>query len=446
MATEHFGNPLKDVIEDCFVSEAISYEGEESDNNDADDDEMTTDWIDERTNELNGGSSSASSSSSGVVTEFLPLEKAKSIVWNYFGFPARSGKFVQKDKRLRKEVYCKVCQRPLSYKGNMTNMIVHLQSHHSAVYSEIADQLKCGSAHSSLASLPKDQLSIRDSFKKLTPLPRSSSRWKALTNSVCYFLAKDLHPLSTVNDKGFLHMLKEFEPRYSPPDRTTITRHYLPELYAKEKEKICKPISGGLQWYAVTCDGWSSRANHSYLSLTLHYINNKWELKYFLLETGEIVEQDTAINLASYLEEVLARWNLPITQISAVVTDNASNITAAIAIFKRQRVGCFSHTLQLSVQKALNLPVMSRAIARGKRLVGHFHSSVKSTNVLQRDLKHAEHKLIQVNLKLEYDNENTLYIVYIGCNYQVEFHFLYAGAYSTATTAIMCYIDRNSPI
>ena len=36
MATKHFGNPLEDVIEDCFVSEAISYEGEESDNNNAD--------------------------------------------------------------------------------------------------------------------------------------------------------------------------------------------------------------------------------------------------------------------------------------------------------------------------------------------------------------------------------------------------------------------------
>ena len=164
---EHVGNPLEDVTEDCFVSEPISDVGEESDDNDADDDKTTTDWIDERTNESNGGSSSASSSSSssGVITEFLPLEKAKSIVWNYFGFPARSGKFVQKDKRLRKEVYCKVCQRPLSYKGNTTNMIVHLQSHHSAVYSEIADQLKTGNAHSSLASLPKDQLSIRDSFK-----------------------------------------------------------------------------------------------------------------------------------------------------------------------------------------------------------------------------------------------------------------------------------------
>ena len=396
---EDVEEPLEDVTEDCFIYEGDEVVTEESDDNGADDNEVTMDG----THECDGGSSSASSSATSgvmVVTEFLPLEKAKSIVWNHFGFPARSGKFIQKDKRLRKEVYCKLCKRSLSYKGNTTNMIVHLQSRHSAVYSEIVDQLKTtGSAHSS-APLPIDQSSIEDSFKKLTPLPRSSSRWKALTNSVCYFLAKDLQPLSTANDQGFLHMLKVFEPRYTPPDRTTFGRHYLPELYAKEREKICKQMSDGLQWYDVTCDGWSSRANHSYLSVTLHYINNKWELKCFLHETGEMVEQHTAINLANYLEEVLDRWNLPVTQISAVVTDNASNITAAIAMLERQRLGCFSHTLQLSLQKALNLPVMSRPIGRGKRLVSHFHSSVKSTNVLrqkQRDLKHKEHKLIQVN-------------------------------------------------
>ena len=106
MATENVvkdgEEPLKNVNEDCFISEVISDIGEECDDNDADN-ETSTDWIDERTHERrssSSGSSSASSSSSGVVTEFLPLEKAKSVVWNYFGFPARSGKFVQKDKRL----------------------------------------------------------------------------------------------------------------------------------------------------------------------------------------------------------------------------------------------------------------------------------------------------------------------------------------------------------
>ena len=126
---EEVEEPLEDITGDCFINEVVSEESE------ANDDETTTDG----THECDGGSSSASSSTSSIVTEFLPLEKAKSIVWNYFGFPAQSGKFIQKDKRLRKEVYCKLCKRPLSYKGNTTNMIVHLQSRHSAVYREIVD-------------------------------------------------------------------------------------------------------------------------------------------------------------------------------------------------------------------------------------------------------------------------------------------------------------------
>ena len=116
----------------------------------------------------------------------------------------------------------------------------------------------------------------------------------------------------------------------------------------------------------MTSDGWNSRTNHSYISVTLHFINNDWELKHFLLEAGEIIEQHTAVNLAHYSVEVIARWNLPATHISAVVTDNASNITDAIARLEWKRLGCFSHTLQVSLHKALNLLAVSRAIGQVK--------------------------------------------------------------------------------
>ena len=55
-----------------------------------------------------------------------------------------------------------------------------------------------------------------------------------------------------------------------------------------------------------------------------------------------MIEQHTAVNLANYLEEVIARWNLSGTHISAVVTDNHCWL-------EWQRLSCFSHTLQLSV-------------------------------------------------------------------------------------------------
>ena len=91
MATNHIveeiEEPLEDVIDDCFVYKGDVEVNEESGNNGADDDKTTTD----DTHKCDGGSSGASSSATSnvmAVTEFLPLEKVKSIVWNYFGFPA----------------------------------------------------------------------------------------------------------------------------------------------------------------------------------------------------------------------------------------------------------------------------------------------------------------------------------------------------------------------
>jgi len=83
-------------------------------------------------------------------------------VWTHFGFPARSGKFIQKDKRLTKEVFCKLCKQSLSYKGNTTIMIVNLQSCHSAEFNEIADELKSGRGAQSSTILLKGQPLIHD--------------------------------------------------------------------------------------------------------------------------------------------------------------------------------------------------------------------------------------------------------------------------------------------
>ena len=62
-----------------------------------------------------GASSDSSSDSSSECRdsprELLKLEKAKSPVWEYFGFPAENGQYLEKDKKKWTEVYCTLCQR-----------------------------------------------------------------------------------------------------------------------------------------------------------------------------------------------------------------------------------------------------------------------------------------------------------------------------------------------
>ena len=72
--------------------------------------------------------------------ELLPLEGSKSEIWKHFGFPAKDGKFVQPDKKIRKEVFCRICYKPLKYCGNTTNLHYHLKEHHHSVHLSLASK------------------------------------------------------------------------------------------------------------------------------------------------------------------------------------------------------------------------------------------------------------------------------------------------------------------
>ncbi len=173
--------------------------------------------------------------------ELLPLEGVKSSMWTHFGFQAKEGKMVEPDKKKRKRVYCKLCPSNFSYTGNTTNMWNHLKESHIEEYRTCKEDSSASPQSSSMKD--KQQILIGDSIKASQLLPRSSPRWKRLTQSVCYFIAKDLHPYDTVNDPGFRNMIKTFEPRYNPPDRKSLATNYFPKMYDDEKEKIKQQLT-----------------------------------------------------------------------------------------------------------------------------------------------------------------------------------------------------------
>ena len=145
-----------------------------------------------------------------------------------------------------------------------------------------------------------------------------------------------VHPIDTVNNKEFRHLINLLEPKYTPPDRKTIMNNYLPELYMREKQRIERQMERATH-FAITTDGWTSRANDSYVALTVHYIDEEWSLQSHLLETHQLAEAHTGENVATDLESMLTSWNPPITKLGAFTTDNAANIK--LAIYGNSRVG-----------------------------------------------------------------------------------------------------------
>ena len=78
-----------------------------------------------------------------------------------------------------------------------------------------------------------------------------------LKDTVCYFIAKDLQPLDTVDDKGFQHFLHTIEPRYEPPSRKTLTTKYFPQLLDGVTAKVKKELSSSSS-YELKTDLWTS--------------------------------------------------------------------------------------------------------------------------------------------------------------------------------------------
>ena len=108
--------------------------------------------------------------SASKCVELLPLEKSKSPV--HFVFLARDEGFIEKDKKKRQTAYCKLCNHRLSYKGNTTYMLVHLQYKHKEEYTAVTSKATRDTGAPSRSA----QRSITDFFQQLSPISRSFSR------------------------------------------------------------------------------------------------------------------------------------------------------------------------------------------------------------------------------------------------------------------------------
>ena len=296
------------------------------------------------------------------------------------------------------------CRAVLKYCGNTTNLASHLRTQHPLVYSKspmakkklVADHNKSELASSSQTS--SDQPRIKDAFQMLTKLPASSKRARELTAAVAYFIGKDMQPISVVQGIGFQDMVRHFEPRYQIPHRTTFMGRELPHLFQKTKEKVTA-ITSAADNFALTTDCWTSRANEVYTGVTFHTITCDWDLHHVTLENEELAEAHTADNLAEALKDVLDRWNLDSSNLSAITTDNASNIQKAVVdILHWKSLGCFGHTVNLCVKAGLKQQQVHTAVSRCARLVSYFRKSSRATHILtekQEALGVKKHKLLQ---------------------------------------------------
>lgn len=202
---------------------------------------------------------------------------------------------------------------------------------------------------------------------------------KNLDQKLLRLFVNDFQPFKIVEDSGFKQFVKALNPNYELPNRHTISKELIPALYEKCLVEM-KSLTSTVESACLTTDCWTSRNNESFMAITIHFINNEFELKSILLGCHSFNSNHTANNLAQEIEHVLNSWNL-YNKISFAVSDNAYNIKNALTTLGFKNMGCFAHTINLIVQSTLTLE--EDLISKVKTIVTHFRKSTVANNALK---------------------------------------------------------------
>jgi len=139
----------------------------------------------------------------------------------------------------------------------------------------------------------------------MTLTPSESRQKKSLDKYVMLMIARDVQPFSMVDDDGLRDLMQRIDPKYKMPSRTYYRDIMLPKLYNELKKDLECELEG-VHYVAITTDGWTSRANEAYITVTCHFVNKKFELVLAALSTASLVTptNHSAVNIADTLRQV----------------------------------------------------------------------------------------------------------------------------------------------
>ncbi|XP_072400709.1 zinc finger BED domain-containing protein 4-like [Diabrotica undecimpunctata] len=308
-------------------------------------------------------------------------KKKTSIVWDFFT--------IKDDARAK----CNMCSQVLSYKTSITNLRQHVQRKHPSI--TFQESVQCKSVKDQ-DSVPIDNDETGDG-KKIsdTEIPSTSgacleipkkrklfqsqlqvskkvnlTQKKIIDAKLLNLIVKDIQPFSIVEDEGFREFCDAVG--YTLPSRKTLTKTLLPAKYLETLNKT-REIMATAESVTITTDMWSSRNSDSFIGVTAHFINDKFELESILLEVCLFEGSHTSVNLANELRRVITEWDLH-NKIFIVITDNAANVKKAILEeLQLKHLGCLAHTINLIAQDGLK--VIESLIEKVKLVVSLFKRS-----------------------------------------------------------------------
>lgn len=267
----------------------------------------------------------------------------------------------------------------------------------------------------------KNQKTIVDIFspksakiQKQKYKPDSVKR-KALNEKLVRLIAKDMRPLSVVQNKGFREFVAELDPLYKLPSTKTLREKLIPRIYNKSMNGLLNELKS-IDHIALTTDGWTSSTADKYQVYTVHYINWSKEepsIQSKILECAPYEERSTIIELEKDLTRVTSKYDIK-SKLCLCVADNATDIQGALKLFGIPKVGCAAHKFNLCAQTIIvHLPVVKNLKKKVSDLVRTTKVSPKAKKILLQCLQKVGIKGKKALVSYVETRWNTVYLMFV---------------------------------
>ena len=243
------------------------------------------------------------------------------------------------------------------------------------------------------------QPTVYNCFEKKKLWTINSSKSMECHRFVGQFIALNFTSFRMVESEGFRQMLNFMIPQYKIPSRIYFANKIIPSIYFSLKHEVRKIVDEA-EYITMTSDGWTSKySQDSFVSFTGHCINMEGHRETVLLHSKYFTGKHTSENITALINSMISDYGIPRRKIVSIVTDNASNITKAVRDADIHNLGCFLHTMQLAIGKAiLKQDGVETIVTKCRKIVSHMHRSGAARSLMKHicmELEVPNYRLVQ---------------------------------------------------
>ncbi|XP_030053877.1 zinc finger BED domain-containing protein 1 [Microcaecilia unicolor] len=323
----------------------------------------------------------------------VSLGRAQSRYWTFFGFQGDAyGRILDKTK-----IICKLCGVRLSYSGNTTNLRQHLIYKHRREYNElVGTQGAVMDSHKNTDSLARDLAA-----RAVAAAPTVGRT----TRAVADFIVRDLMPVEVIEGEGFNQMLAILDPNYKVPAASFLAHTILQEMQLQAKVKVVELVKS-LQQCSVSLDVWKHSGSISYLTLTVHYVDEGFDSRNKVLASRPLSNELSVENLKLILTDVAEEWGIRESTSYAVGLNNPA-VKLAASKLGWKSLPCVGQVLKGCIEAVLQHPIIQNVLDKCRKLVATIFSLTPQCEELS-----TQEPVLKVHLKMYLRDGTKWYSIY----------------------------------